>query len=88
MLRRGHCLVTRRLQTGKGELMTQSTYVVTGMTCGHCVASVKEEVGELSGVRAVDVDLASGRVLVTSDGALAPEQVEGAVRVAGYQLVR
>ncbi|MGW5744705.1 heavy-metal-associated domain-containing protein [Amycolatopsis sp. NPDC003861] len=68
--------------------MTQSSYVVTGMTCGHCVASVKEEVGELPGVRAVDVDLNSGRVLVTSDGALAPEQVEGAVQVAGYQLVR
>jgi copper chaperone len=68
--------------------MTQSTYVVTGMTCGHCVASVKEEVGELAGVRAVDVDLASGRLLVTSDGALASEQVEGAVQVAGYQLVR
>ncbi|MGW5742690.1 heavy-metal-associated domain-containing protein [Amycolatopsis sp. NPDC003861] len=68
--------------------MTQSTYVVTGMTCGHCVASVKEEVGELPGVRDVEVDLSSGRVLVTSEGVLALEQVEGAVQVAGYQLVR
>ncbi|WP_206792068.1 heavy-metal-associated domain-containing protein [Amycolatopsis sp. MtRt-6] len=68
--------------------MTQSAYVVTGMTCGHCVASVKEEVGELPGVRDVEVDLNSGRVLVTSEGVLAPEQVEGAVQVAGYQLVR
>ncbi|UOX90780.1 heavy-metal-associated domain-containing protein [Amycolatopsis sp. FBCC-B4732] len=68
--------------------MTRSTYVVTGMTCGHCVASVKEEVGELPGVRDVDVDLNSGRVLVTSEGVLAPERIEGAVQVAGYRLVR
>ncbi|MGW3991931.1 heavy-metal-associated domain-containing protein [Amycolatopsis sp. NPDC004772] len=68
--------------------MTQSTYVVTGMTCGHCVASVKEEVGDLPGVRDVEVDLSSGRVLVTSEGVLALGQVEGAVQVAGYQLVR
>jgi copper chaperone len=68
--------------------MTQSTYAVTGMTCGHCVASVREEIGELPGVRQVDVDLGTGRVLVTSAAELPFAQVEGAVRDAGYQLVR
>jgi copper chaperone len=68
--------------------MTQSTYAVTGMTCGHCVASVREEIGELPGVRQVDVDLGTGRVLVTSTAELPFAQVEGAVRDAGYQLVR
>ncbi|MFI5592176.1 heavy-metal-associated domain-containing protein [Amycolatopsis sp. NPDC051758] len=68
--------------------MTQSTYAVTGMTCGHCVASVREEIGELPGVRQVDVDLGTGRVLVTSTAELPFSQVEGAVRDAGYQLVR
>ncbi|MFB9527406.1 heavy-metal-associated domain-containing protein, partial [Nonomuraea roseola] len=40
--------------------MSTATYTVKGMTCGHCVSSVKEEVGEVSGVTGVEVDLASG----------------------------
>ena len=38
----------------------QRTYTVSGMTCSHCVASVREEVSEVAGVEAVDVDLAVG----------------------------
>ncbi|MFB9691225.1 heavy-metal-associated domain-containing protein [Amycolatopsis plumensis] len=68
--------------------MTQTTYGVTGMTCGHCASSVREELGELPGVREVDVDLGTGSVLVTSEAALEHAQVEQAIRVAGYQLVR
>jgi copper chaperone len=68
--------------------MTRNTYAVTGMTCGHCAASVREELGELPGVRDVDVDVPTGRVVVTSESALALDHVESAVRVAGYQLVR
>src|SRR3546814_6038248 len=49
-------------------MSTTSTYTVNGMTCGHCVASVTEEVSKLDGVTAVDVDLSSGRVTVESDG--------------------
>ncbi|MFD0891226.1 heavy-metal-associated domain-containing protein, partial [Streptosporangium algeriense] len=48
--------------------MSLSTYTVTGMTCGHCVSSVKEEVGEVPGVTGVEVDLASGRVDVSGEG--------------------
>jgi copper chaperone len=68
--------------------MTQTTYAVTGMTCGHCASSVREELGELPGVRQVDVDLGTGDVQVTSERALDFGQVEQAIRVAGYQLVR
>lgn len=66
--------------------MATSTYTVTGMTCEHCVASVKEEVGEIDGVTGVDVDLASGRLDVTSEGDLDRSAVEAAVTEAGYQL--
>ena len=68
--------------------MTQTTYAVTGMTCGHCAGSVREELGELPGVRRIDVDLGSGNVQVTSESALDVGQVEQAIRTAGYQLVR
>jgi copper chaperone len=58
------------------------TFVVTGMTCQHCVASVTEEVGELAGVTAVHVDLDSGRLQVTGQDVTA-DQVRAAVAEAG-----
>jgi copper ion binding protein len=66
--------------------MNTSTYTVIGMTCQHCVASVTEEVSEIAGVTAVDVDLATGALQVTSDQPLPDEAVRGAVEEAGYQL--
>jgi copper chaperone len=66
--------------------MSTSTYTVTGMTCAHCVASVTEEISELDGVSAVDVELATGAVTVTSAGPLAEADVRGAVEEAGYKL--
>jgi copper ion binding protein len=61
-------------------------YSVTGMTCEHCVASVREEVSEVPGVTDVDVDLASGRVVVTSESTVDDDAVRAAVEEAGYQL--
>lgn len=66
--------------------MSTKNYEVTGMTCGHCVASVKEEVGEVPGVHEVDVDLESGRVTV-SGHAFTDAAVAAAVEEAGYKLV-
>lgn len=62
------------------------TYSVLGMTCDHCASSVREEVADIEGVRAVDVDLKSGQLIVSGDG-FADEAVEAAVQDAGYQLV-
>ncbi|MFF0545391.1 heavy-metal-associated domain-containing protein [Nocardia thailandica] len=66
--------------------MATTTYTVTGMTCGHCVGSVKQEIGKIDGVTSVDVDLASGRVTVDSTGELADSAVAAAVDEAGYAL--
>jgi copper chaperone len=63
-----------------------ATYTVTGMTCGHCVASVTEEVQEIPGVTGVEVDLASGSLAVTSDRPLSDDEVRAAVVEAGYEL--
>lgn len=67
-------------------MSTTSTYTVTGMTCGHCVASVTEEVQEIPGVEDVRVDLESGAVAITSAEQLDPAAVRSAVEEAGYQL--
>jgi len=64
-------------------------FLVTGMTCGHCVASVTEEVGAIAGVQSVDVVLKKGgasRVTVRSEGPIDAEAVRAAVEEAGYQL--
>ena len=67
--------------------MATSTYTVTGMTCGHCVASVTEEVQEVPGVQDVAVDLSAGVVTVTSAEPLDDDAVRAAVEEAGYRLV-
>ncbi|MFC6089417.1 heavy-metal-associated domain-containing protein [Saccharothrix lopnurensis] len=63
-----------------------STYTVTGMTCGHCVSSVTEELTAVDGVTDVDVRLDSGAVTVTSSRELSRDEVRDAVTEAGYQL--
>jgi len=67
-------------------MSTTQTYTVTGMTCGHCVASVTEEVQEIPGVENVDVVLASGSLTVTSAEPVDDAAVQAAVEEAGYQL--
>ncbi|WP_280310758.1 heavy-metal-associated domain-containing protein [Nocardia abscessus] len=65
---------------------TTTTVTVTGMTCGHCVSSVREEVGRIDGVTSVDVDLASGLVTIGSAAAVERDAIAAAVDEAGYQL--
>ena len=67
-------------------MSTTTTYTVQGMTCGHCVASVTEEVSQLPGVTAVDVDLTSGGLTVTSDAPVDETAVRAAVEEAGYEV--
>jgi copper chaperone CopZ len=69
--------------------MITTPYLVSGMTCGHCVSAVTEEIGKLEGVTSVEVDLVPGgtsRVTVTSTAALAADAVAAAVKEAGYEL--
>lgn len=65
--------------------MADKTYTVTGMTCQHCVNSVSTEVGAVTGVDSVAVDLTAGRVTVSGDG-FSDEQVRAAIDEAGYAL--
>ena len=65
-------------------MSTTATYTVTGMTCGHCVSSVEEEVSEVPGVTGVEVELETGRVVVTAEGLVDDAAVRAAVDEAGY----
>lgn len=68
--------------------MSTTTYAVTGMTCGHCELSVREEVSEVAGVQDVEVSATTGTLIVTSSGPVDDAQILRAVDEAGYSAVR
>ena len=68
-------------------MSSTATYTVSGMTCGHCVSSVAEEVAKIPGVTEVQVDLASGAVTIASETQVEETAVKEAVDEAGYELV-
>jgi copper chaperone len=67
-------------------MSSTTTYTVAGMTCGHCVNAVTEEVAKIPGVLDVRVDLTSGSVEVASQQPLDDAAIADAVEEAGYEL--
>ena len=76
-----------RVEDGS-SVMSTITYAVTGMTCGHCELSVREEVSEVAGVQDVEVSASTGTLIVTSSGPVDDAQILHAVDEAGYSAVR
>jgi copper chaperone len=66
--------------------LSTATYTVVGMTCSHCVTAVTEEVSAVPGVTAVDVDLTTGGLTVTSTEPVDEGAVRAAVEEAGYEI--
>jgi len=70
-------------------MSTTTTLSVGGMTCGHCVSAVRQELGTLPGVHEVTVDLVAGgtsQVQVVSDFPLERDAIADAIDEAGYTL--
>ena len=67
-------------------MSVQATFTVSGMTCGHCVQAVTDEIGAIEGVESVDVELSNGAVTVVSAEPLSQQTVAAAVDEAGYAL--
>ena len=68
--------------------MAEAEYTVTGMSCGHCEASVRGEVSKLAGVQDVQVSAAAGTLKIVSAAELSDDVVFAAVDEAGYSAVR
>lgn len=66
--------------------MEELVFSVPGMTCGHCEAAVKAEIGKVAGVSDVHVDLASKTVVVHGQGVSRPA-VYAAVDEAGFEVI-
>ncbi|MFM2078102.1 MAG: hypothetical protein RJA49_1992 [Actinomycetota bacterium] len=66
--------------------MSEIQFHVPGMTCAHCEAAVKGEVGKVAGVAGVAVDLQSKIVTVNGD-ALVRDDIVAAIDEAGFEVV-
>jgi copper chaperone len=67
-------------------MSTTTTLLVDGMTCDHCVSSIRRAVGEVEGVTDVAVDLPTGQVTVTAETPPDQDALRAAVEDAGYDL--
>ena len=67
--------------------MSELTFHVPGMTCGHCESAVKEEVGKVAGVEHVTVDLGT-KLVTVGVGAAAPDRaaIVAAIDEAGFEV--
>jgi len=68
--------------------MSTTEYQVTGMTCGHCEMSVREEVSQIAGVDGIEVSAESGKLVVTASTPIDDAAIFAAVDEAGYSAVR
>ncbi len=69
----------------KGVAMTNATFRVPDMSCGHCKAAVEGELNRFSRVEHSNVDLEKGVVEVRYDEErVTPEELEGVIEDAGY----
>jgi copper chaperone CopZ len=69
--------------TAEEEHVETQIFSVPAMHCGHCKASVTQELEAVSGVEAVDVDLDTKLVTVQCDG-LEDAALVAAIDEAGY----
>lgn len=68
--------------------MTANQYQVTGMTCGHCEMSIREEVSAIAGVEDIQVSAQTGKLVVTGSDSVQDSDILAAVAEAGYSAVR
>ncbi len=64
--------------------MQELRYTVEGMSCAHCEIAVTQEVEQVGGVAAVEVDLESKQIVVRGEG-VSDGAVRAAIREAGYE---
>jgi copper chaperone CopZ len=67
--------------------MTMTTFLVPGMTCGHCKGAVTDELSKINGVTSVDVDLDSKKVTIESEADVEWRVIVDAVDEAGFEAV-
>lgn len=64
--------------------MSEKTFAVPNISCGHCVLTIKTEVGEIAGVQRVDADQDSKLVTVVWDEPASWESIQGTLVEINY----
>ncbi|WP_119696582.1 heavy-metal-associated domain-containing protein [Microbacterium halotolerans] len=85
----GGCGDAGAAETAAPAAAETTTVQVEGMTCGHCVSAVTEEVSKIDGVEQVSVDLVAGgisTVTIGSAAAVDPAALRSAIDEAGYSI--
>jgi copper chaperone len=66
------------------DVSDRVTYSVPGVQCEHCARAIRDDVSEVDGVEAVDVDL-DAKLVTVRGSARSDEQVRAAIAEAGYE---
>jgi len=82
------CEGGNEIQARKEENTMASTIKVKGMSCQHCVMSVKKALSQLEGIQNVEVDLQKGEVRFDTTKQVTSDTIEKAILDAGYQVVQ
>jgi formate dehydrogenase gamma subunit len=69
------------------DVKMATTLKVKGMSCQHCVMSVTKALGQLEGIKNVQVDLAKGEVRFDNTKEVASDRIEKAIEDAGYEVI-
>ncbi len=64
--------------------MQETTFSIPNISCGHCVMSIKNELGDLEGVNAVDGDPDSKSMTVTWDAPATLESIKAHLQEINY----
>ncbi len=63
-----------------------TTVNIKGMSCNHCVMAVSQALKQMSGVRAVDIDLENGKATIEHEKAMDMSRVKEIIEKAGYEI--
>ncbi len=64
-----------------------ATIKISGMRCGHCVASVTNALSEIEGISEVQIDLEKGEASYEENSPLAPEIIKNAISRIGFEVI-
>ena len=59
---------------------------ITGMTCGHCAASITKELSAVPGTQVLEVNHQTGKAVI--EGGASEEELTAAIDRAGYQATK
>ena len=66
--------------------MEKTQIDITGMTCGHCAASVTKELSSVQGLTVIEVNPQTGKAIV--EGSVTEQELVAAIDRAGYQATK